>query len=36
MIPGARFVTIERAGHFPHQEQPRVFAQKVLEFTEGK
>jgi pimeloyl-ACP methyl ester carboxylesterase len=36
MIPGARFETIERAGHFPHQEQPRVFAQKVLEFTEVK
>jgi pimeloyl-ACP methyl ester carboxylesterase len=36
MIPGARFVTIECAGHFPHQEQPRVFAQRVLEFTEGK
>jgi pimeloyl-ACP methyl ester carboxylesterase len=36
MISGARFVTVERAGHFPHQEQPRVFAQKVLEFTEGK
>jgi pimeloyl-ACP methyl ester carboxylesterase len=36
MIPGAHFETIERAGHFPHQEQPRVFAQKVLEFTEVK
>ena len=36
MIPGARFEAIERAGHFPHQEQPRIFARKVLEFTEGK
>ncbi len=26
MIPGARFETIDRAGHFPHQEQPKVFA----------
>jgi len=36
MIPGARFEAIERAGHFPHQEQPRIFARKVLEFTEEK
>jgi pimeloyl-ACP methyl ester carboxylesterase len=36
MIAGARFETIERAGHFPHQEQPKVFARKVLEFTEEK
>jgi pimeloyl-ACP methyl ester carboxylesterase len=32
MIPGARFETIERAGHFPHQEQPKVFAEKVVQF----
>jgi pimeloyl-ACP methyl ester carboxylesterase len=36
MIPGARFETIERAGHFPHQEQPKVFAEKVLAFTKSK
>jgi pimeloyl-ACP methyl ester carboxylesterase len=36
LIPGARFDTIERAGHFPHQEQPKVFAQKVLEFMGAK
>jgi pimeloyl-ACP methyl ester carboxylesterase len=33
MIPGACFEIIERAGHFPHHEQPRVFAEKVLEFA---
>jgi pimeloyl-ACP methyl ester carboxylesterase len=33
MIPGARFEMIERAGHFPHQEQPKVFADKVLGFA---
>jgi pimeloyl-ACP methyl ester carboxylesterase len=33
MIPGARFEMIERAGHFPHQEQPKVFAEKVLAFA---
>ena len=33
MIPGARFEMIERAGHFPHQEQPQVFAEKVLAFA---
>jgi len=36
MIPGARFELIERAGHFPHQEQPTVFAEKVLAFAAGK
>jgi pimeloyl-ACP methyl ester carboxylesterase len=36
MVPGARFETIERAGHFPHQEQPEVFANKVLEFVRSK
>jgi pimeloyl-ACP methyl ester carboxylesterase len=36
MIPGARFETIERAGHFPHQEQPQIFAGKVLQFMEVK
>jgi pimeloyl-ACP methyl ester carboxylesterase len=36
MIPGARFEMIERAGHFPHQEQPKVFADKVLAFAGGK
>jgi pimeloyl-ACP methyl ester carboxylesterase len=36
MIPGARFQPIERAGHFPHQEQPKVFAERVLAFTGGK
>jgi pimeloyl-ACP methyl ester carboxylesterase len=36
MMPGARFETIEHAGHFLHQEQPRVFAEKVLGFMEGK
>jgi pimeloyl-ACP methyl ester carboxylesterase len=36
MIPGARFETISRAGHFPHQEQPTVFAEQVLKFMEIK
>ena len=36
MIPGARFETIARAGHFPHQEQPKVFAERVLAFAGGK
>ena len=35
MIPGARFETIDRAGHFPHQEQPKLFAEKVLAFVGG-
>jgi len=36
MVPGARFEPIERAGHFPHQEQPKVFAERVLAFIGGK
>jgi pimeloyl-ACP methyl ester carboxylesterase len=36
MIPGARFETIARAGHFPHQEQPEIFANRVLAFMDGK
>jgi pimeloyl-ACP methyl ester carboxylesterase len=35
-IPGARFELIERAGHFPHLEQPQAFADKVFAFVEGK
>ena len=36
MIPGARFELMERAGHFPHQEQPKAFAEKVLAFAREK
>lgn len=36
MVPGARFEPIDRAGHFPHQEQPAVFADRVLAFAAGK
>jgi pimeloyl-ACP methyl ester carboxylesterase len=36
MIPGARFETIEGAGHFPHQEQPEIFSKRVLAFMDGK
>lgn len=32
-IPGARFETIADAGHFPHLEQPEVFARHVLAFA---
>ena len=36
LIPGARFETIDRAGHFPHQEQPKAFADTVLNFVGAK
>jgi len=32
-IPGARFELIEKAGHFPHLEQPQVFADRVSAFA---
>jgi pimeloyl-ACP methyl ester carboxylesterase len=36
LIPGARFESIAQAGHFPHQEQPAKFAERVLAFMEQK
>ena len=33
-IPGAKFETIEGAGHFPHIEQPQAFARAVSAFIE--
>ena len=35
-ITGARFERIERAGHFPHLEQPEEFAHRVFAFIEGQ
>jgi pimeloyl-ACP methyl ester carboxylesterase len=35
-IPGARFETIARAGHYPHIEQPDAFARAVSAFTQGQ
>jgi pimeloyl-ACP methyl ester carboxylesterase len=35
LIDGARFETIERAGHFPHLEQPEEFARRVLTFADA-
>jgi pimeloyl-ACP methyl ester carboxylesterase len=35
-IPGARFEIIDRAGHFPHIEQPEEFARRVVAFTQGQ
>jgi pimeloyl-ACP methyl ester carboxylesterase len=32
-IPGAQFQLIERAGHFPHLEQPEDFARRVFAFA---
>jgi pimeloyl-ACP methyl ester carboxylesterase len=36
LIPGASFELIERAGHFPDQEQPKMFAEKVMAFAKAK
>jgi len=36
-IPGARLEVIERAGHFPHREQPAAFVKRVRKFlAEGR
>lgn len=35
MIPGARFELIERAGHYPHVEQPDEFARRALAFADA-
>jgi pimeloyl-ACP methyl ester carboxylesterase len=34
-IPGSRLETIERAGHYPHIEQPQEFARRALAFAEA-
>lgn len=34
LIPGARFELIEQAGHHPELEQPRAFADRVVDFFE--
>jgi pimeloyl-ACP methyl ester carboxylesterase len=34
-IPGARFEIVERAGHFPHLEQPQEFARRALAFADA-
>ena len=36
LVPGARFETIERAGHFPHIEQPDEFARRALGFADAQ
>ena len=33
MIPGATYQPIERAGHYPHIEQPEEFASQALAFA---
>jgi pimeloyl-ACP methyl ester carboxylesterase len=35
-IPGARFETIARAGHYPHVEQPDAFVRAIFAFTQGQ
>jgi pimeloyl-ACP methyl ester carboxylesterase len=35
-IPSARFEPIERAGHFPHVEQPEQFADRIFTFVGNK
>jgi len=34
-IPGARFETIAQAGHYPHIEQPGIFAGRIAAFAAG-
>jgi len=34
LIAGAKFEPIEKAGHFPHIEQPQEFARRVLAFAD--
>ena len=31
-MPGSNLVVVEKAGHLPHQEQPQVFNQLVMDF----
>jgi pimeloyl-ACP methyl ester carboxylesterase len=36
LIPGARFELMDGAGHFPHEEKPKAFAEKTLAFAKSK
>jgi pimeloyl-ACP methyl ester carboxylesterase len=36
LIPGAKFVSMKGAGHFPHREKPAEFAEAVTAFVAGK
>jgi len=36
LIPGAKFVVMKGAGHFPHREKPEAFADAVSAFVSGK
>ena len=36
LVPGARFETVAKAGHFPHLEQPEDFARRIHAFMEGR
>ncbi len=33
MIPGAKMIVIDKAGHAPHAEQPELFVKHVLDFA---
>jgi len=35
-VPGGAFETVAGAGHFPHIEQPKAFAERALAFADGK
>jgi hypothetical protein len=34
-MPGSRFRLYERAGHFPHREEPWRFTDDLLEFVDS-
>ena len=34
-VPGAKFETLAGAGHFPHIEQPKAFAERALAFAKA-
>ena len=35
LIAGAKLETFEKAGHFPHLEQPEEFARRALAFADA-
>ena len=36
LFPNAQFSVIEKAGHFPFEQQPEAFAEAVRAFLAGK
>ena len=35
LIPGSKLVVYPRAGHYPHRDEPELFAKALIDFVEA-